>query len=176
MTEEKKRDYFRIGAVVKAHGIRGEMKVFPTTDDPKRFSLLKGKDVRFVTRHGEQRSVLIQGVKYFKNLVILKLDGIETPEEAERLRGGEFFVSREEALPLEEGEYYISDLIGLSVETEAGEAFGTLSDVLQTGANDVYEVDSIAHGKVYLPVIPDCVKQVDLEGGKVVVHIMKGLI
>lgn len=165
-------DLFRVGVIANTHGIRGEVKVFPTTDDPKRFEWLK--EVLLDTGT-EKIPLKISSVRFFKNLVIVKFKGINNINEIEKYKGKDLYVTRENAVPLEEGEYYIADIIGASVETEEGEPFGELKDVLETGANLVYVVEH--EGKeVLLPAIPDCVKEVDTEDKKVVVHIMRGLL
>lgn len=165
-------DLFRVGVIANTHGIRGEVKVFPTTEDPKRFEWLK--EVLLDT--GKENVLLeIQKVRYFKNLVIVKFKGIDNINDIEKYKGMDLYVTRENAIPLEEDEYYIADIIGAEVETEDGKQFGVLKDVLETGANLVYIVEH--EGKeVLLPVIPDCVKDIDTEKKKVVVHIMPGLL
>lgn len=165
-------DKFRVGVITNTHGLRGEVKVFPTTEDPERFRDLKevlldtGKD---------WLELEVSSVRFFKNLVIMKFKEFNSINEIEPYKGKDLYVSRENAIPLEEGEYYLADIIGATVVTEDGAVFGELKDVLETGANLVYVV--LHEGKeVLLPVIPDCVKNVDVEQGKVTVHIMKGLL
>ncbi len=165
-------DKFRVGVITNTHGLRGEVKVFPTTENPERFRDLKevlldtGKD---------WLELEVSSVRFFKNLVIVKFKEFDSINEIEQYKGKDLYVSRENAIPLEEGEYYLADIIGATVVTEDGAAFGELKDVLETGANLVYVV--LHEGKeVLLPVIPDCVKNVDVEQRKVTVHIMKGLL
>ena len=113
-------DLFRVGVIANTHGIRGEVKVFPTTEDPKRFEWLK--EVLLDT--GKEKMPLeIQGVRYFKNLVIVKFKGIDNINDIEKYKGMDLYVTRENAIPLEEGEYYIADIIGAKIETEDGEFF-----------------------------------------------------
>ena len=164
-------DLFRVGVIANTHGIRGEVKVFPTTDDPKRYEWLK--EVLLDT--GKEKLPLeISRVRFFKNLVIVKFKGIVNINDIEKYKGSDLFVTRENAVPLEEDEYYIADIIGAAVYTEDGEEFGILKDVLETGANLVYVIGH--EGKdVLVPAIPDCVKDVDVEGKKIVVHILPGL-
>lgn len=164
-------DLFRVGVIANTHGIRGEVKVFPTTDDPKRYEWLK--EVLLDT--GKEKLPLeISRVRFFKNLVIVKFKGIDNINDIEKYKGSDLFVTRENAVPLEEDEYYIADIIGAAVYTEDGEEFGILKDVLETGANLVYVIGH--EGKdVLIPAIPDCVKDVDVEGKKIVVHILPGL-
>lgn len=165
-------DKFRVGVIANTHGIRGEVKVYPTTEEPARFKKLK----QVLLDTGKEFLELeIASVRFFKNLVIVKFKGIDTINDIEQYKGMDLYVTRENALPLEEGEYYLADIIGARVLTEEGEDFGELTDILETGANLVYVVQH--EGKeVLLPVIPDCVKNVDVEKQEVVVHIMKGLL
>lgn len=165
-------DYFRVGVIANTHGIRGEVKVYPTTQDPSRFQNMK----EIILDTGEEKKVLqVASARFFKNLVILKFKGIDSINDIEKYKGMDLLVTRENAIPLEEGEYYIADVIGAKVITDTGEEFGELKDVLQTGANDVYVVEH--EGKeVLLPVIPDCVLERDLENKLVTVHIMEGLL
>jgi len=165
-------DLFRVGVIANTHGIQGEVKVFPTTEDPKRFEWLK--EVLLDT--GKEKMPLeIQKVRYFKNLVIVKFKGIDSINDIEKYKGMDLYVTRENAIPLEEDEYYIADIIGSEVNTEDGAFFGVLKDVLETGANLVYIVEH--EGKeVLLPAISDCVKDIDIEEKKIVVYIMPGLL
>ncbi len=165
-------DMLKVGIITKAHGIRGEVRVFPTTDDPARFSRLSSV---LVEAGGGVREAKVLGVKYSKNMVILKLEGIDDANEAERYRGRGLFVTRENAVELGEGEYFIADLIGLSVRSDEGEDLGELSDVLLAAANDVYVVRSRGGGEILIPAIRDCVKKVDLDAGEMVVHLLPGL-
>ncbi len=165
-------DFFRVGVIANTHGIRGEVKIFPTTDDVKRFDYLKEA---YIDAGKEKIKVELSNVRYFKNLVIVKFKGIDNINDIERYKGKDLLVTRENALPLEEGEYYLADIIGANVYTEDGNLFGSLEDVIETGANLVYSVQH--EGKeVLLPVIDDCVKEVNVEEKKVIVHIMKGLL
>lgn len=166
-------DFFRVGVISSTHGVRGEVKVFPTTDDVQRFKKLK--EVLLDT--GKEKLPLeIQGVKFFKQFAILKFKGYDNINDIEKYKGRELWVTRENAVPLEENEYYIADLIGLTVISDEDEELGTLTDVLQTGANDVYVV-KLKNGKEGLfPAIADCVQSVDIEKGIMVVHVMEGLL
>lgn len=163
----------QVGVISSTHGVRGEVKVFPTTDDVKRFKDLKHI---YLDTGKEQMSLEIEGVKFFKQFAILKFKGIDNINDIEKYKGRPLFIDREDAVELEEDEYYIADMIGISVFTEDGEEFGTLKDVMETGANDVYIIDSKDHGEVLLPAIKDCVLDVNIEEGKMTVHIMEGLI
>ena len=166
-------ELLQVGVVTQTHGIRGEVKVFPTTDDAGRFRDLKKV---FLDTGREKLPLEIQGVKFFKQFVIVKFKGLDTINEVERFRRCPLLVPREDAVPLEEDEYYIADMIGMQVETENGESFGTLKDVMETGANDVYVIDSISHGEVLVPAIKECIRKVDVAEGKMIVHLMDGLV
>lgn len=166
-------EFFRVGVISSTHGVRGEVKVFPTTDDVQRFKKLK--EVLLDT--GKEKLPLeIQGVKFFKQFAILKFKGYDNINDIEKYKGKELWVTRENAVPLEENEYYIADLIGLTVISDEDEELGTLTDVLQTGANDVYVV-KLKNGREGLfPAIADCVQSVDIEKRIMVVHVMEGLL
>lgn len=178
--EEKEEDLFRVGCVATTHGVRGEVKVYPTTEDPQRFK--KYKEVLLVDPVGHRkqdsmhlRCMHIESVKFFKQMVIIKFRECASMEEAERLRGAELYVPREKAVPLQKNEYYISDLIGMQVESEEGVQIGVLDDVLQTGANDVYVVKQADGKEILLPAIKECIKFVDVEARHMTVYLMPGL-
>ena len=157
----------QVGVISSTHGIRGEVKVFPTTDDPDRFRKLK----QVILDTGrEQKSLEIEGVKFFKQFVILKFNDIE------KYKGKSLYVTREHAVKLKKDEYFIADLIDMQVELEDGTAFGVLTDVMQTGANDVYCIRTEEHGEVLIPAIKDCILDVDVEAGKMKIHLLDGLI
>ena len=167
------KDLLQVGVITSTHGVRGEVKVFPTTDDPRRFKGLK----KVTLYTGKERKELhIQGVKFFKQFVILKFEGIDNINDVEKYKRCPLLVTREDAVPLEEDEYFIADMIGMEVATEDGEAFGTLKDVIGTGANDVYVVESLRYGDVLIPAIKECILSVDIEEKKMKVHLMEGLI
>ncbi len=166
-------DLLRVGVITSTHGIRGEVKVFPTTDDPQRFKKLKKCILQY---KNEKIELDVIGARFIKNMVILRFKQFDNINQVEKYRTAELYVSRADAVELEEGEYFICDLIGLRAEDEAGIVLGTVTDVLQTGANDVYEVTS-ENGKKYLfPAIRECILGVDLEAGVINVHVMKGLL
>ncbi|MDD3238932.1 MAG: ribosome maturation factor RimM [Lachnospira sp.] len=166
-------DFLRVGVITSTHGIRGEVKVFPTTDDPERFKKLK-KCVIAAKR--ENVEVEVQSVKYFKQFVILKFKGIDNINDVEQYVKSDLLVTRENAVALEPGEYFICDLIGLKVITDDNKELGTLKDVLETGANNVYVVDD-GHGKeILIPVIDQCILAHDLKNGTITVHLLDGLL
>lgn len=162
-----------IGQIVNTHGIKGEIKVTPFTNDITRFDDLKEV---YVKSKKESKLYKVEGVRYHKNMVLIKLEGINTPEQADLLRNAYLEVDREHAVPLEEGAYYIVDLIGLEVYTEEGKPLGKVDDIYNTGANDIYVIKDELGKQVLLPGIKDVIKNVDLEGGKITVHLIPGLI
>ncbi len=164
--------FLRVGVISSTHGVRGEVKVFPTTDDPARFKKLK--KVTVDAKQG-RTELEIAGVKFFKNQVILKFRGYDSIEAIEKYKGADLLVSREDAVPLEENENFIVDLIGMGVVTEEGESLGILKDVLKTGANDVYIVETADKRELLLPAIRDCVLDVNVEEKRMRVHLLEGL-
>lgn len=163
----------RVGVISSTHGVRGEVKVYPTTDDVNRFKSLKNV---ILDTGREHMDLEIQGVKFFKNMVILKFKGYDSIDDIEKYKGKDLLITRDQAVELGPDENFIFDLIGLRVVTEDGEDFGTLTDVIKTGANDVYEVKTAEGKEVLLPAIKECVLNVDLTEGIVTVHIMDGLL
>lgn len=163
----------KVGVITTTHGVRGEVKVFPTTDDAERFL-----DISYVLLDTgkEMLRLEIQGVKFFKNLAILKFKGIDNINDIEKYKGRDLWIPREEAQELGEDEYYIGDLIGMEVRLEDGTHFGVIKDVMETGANDVYVVTRDGEQEVLLPAIHECILAVDLDENVMTVHIMKGLL
>ena len=166
-------DLLKVGVITTTHGVRGEVKVYPTTDEPERFLDL---DYVLLDTGRELRRLDIKNVRFFKNLAILKFDGIDNINDIEKYKGRDLWIPREEAQELDEDEYYIADLLGMKVLLEDGSEFGTLRDVMETGANDVYIVDSVKHGEVLLPAIKECILDVDIKTNTMTVHLMKGLL
>ena len=165
-------DRFQTGVITGTHGLRGEVKVFPTTEDPARFLDLKEVILQMP---GQERRLRIRSVKFFKKFVILGFEGLNRIEDVERLRGCPLLVDRKDAIPPEEGEYYVADLIGLSVRTEDGTQIGTLKEVIETGANDVYAVEREGRKDLLLPAIPECILDIQPEQGFMTVYVMPGL-
>ena len=165
-------DLFKIGVVTTAHGIKGELKVYPTTDDPKRYKKLK--EVIVNSKH-KTETLKVQGVKFFKQFVILKLEGIDDMDTAYLYRNAELCVTRDNAVKCEKDEYFIADLIGIKVYDEDDNIIGEVTDVIQTGANDVYEIKREDDSLVYIPAIKECVLSVDIPSGRMNIHVMEGL-
>ena len=158
--------------ITGTHGLRGEVKVFPTTEDPARFLDLKEVILQMP---GQERRLKIRSVKFFKKFVILGFEGMDRIEDVERLKGAELLIPREEAIELEEGEYFIPDLLGLKVITDDGRELGSIADVIETGANNVYDVQDDKGGRILIPAIPQCILDVRLEEGEMTVHLLPGL-
>jgi 16S rRNA processing protein RimM len=165
-------DLLRVGVITSTHGIRGEVKVFPTTDDSQRFKELKKCLIQ--TRR-ENVELEVESVKFFKQYVILKFKGYDNINDIEQFVKKDLMVTRENAVELEPGEYFICDLIGLKVITDTGAELGTLTEVLETGANNVYEVTTPEQKTILIPVIDQCILAHDLEAGTVTVHMLDGL-
>ena len=166
-------DLLKVGVITSTHGIKGEVKVFPTTDDVKRFK----KGISLILETGkEQLDLEVEGVKFFKQFVILKFKGIDDINQIEKYKRKELFVTREHAVKLKKDEYFIADLIGLSVIDEEGNTIGVLGDVMETGANDVYVVKMADEKEVLIPAIKQCILEVNVEEGFLKVHMMEGLL
>ncbi|MDO4523382.1 MAG: ribosome maturation factor RimM [Eubacteriales bacterium] len=165
--------YLQVGVITSTHGVHGEVKVFPTTDDPRRFKKLKE-----VLAEGKRGNVPleIEQVKFFKNMVIVKFKGIDTPEQAMLYKSWPLLVTRENAVKLKPGEYFICDLIGLEVTEDTGRYLGKLTEVLQTGANDVYVVRMEDGKELLIPNIKDCIIEISLDENSMKVHLLEGLL
>ena len=162
----------RVGVISTTHGVRGEVKVYPTTDDVNRFKKLE----KVVLDTGREYIDLeISGVKFFKNLVILKFKSIDNINDIEKYNGKDLLVLREDAVALDENENYVADLIDLKVVTDDGKVLGYLTEVMETGANDVYVVETEDGQELLLPAIRDCILDVDLDEEVMTVHILPGL-
>lgn len=166
-------DIFQVGVITSTHGVHGEVKVFPTTDDVKRFKKLK----EVILDTGKEKLTLeIESVKFFKQMAILKFKGIDNINDVEKYRQKSLYVTRANAVRLNRDEYFIADLMGLKVLDEDEQEIGTLRDVMETGANDVYVIDMTDGRELLLPAIKQCILQVDVEAGFVKVHILDGLL
>lgn len=166
-------ELLKVGVITSTHGIRGEVKVYPTTDDLNRFTYLKDCIIDTGTK---RLPVQVEGCKFFKNQAILKFKGYDSINDIEKYKNASLLVTRENAVPLEEGEFYIADIINAKVYEENGNELGILTEVMETGANDVYVVQMKNGKEVLIPAIPDCILEVDIEEPKVVVHLMKGML
>ena len=164
-----KKQYIETGKVVGTHGVRGEVRVDPWCDTP---DVLCGFSHLYLDEAGE-KSLHILSARVHKNIVLMRLEGVQSIEQAEQLRGKTLYLNRAD-LKLKEGDYLIQDLLGCQAQDEKGRVFGTLTQVLRTGANDVWQVTK--EGKDYLvPAIAEVVRDVDVEAGRVVLRPMKGI-
>ena len=163
----------RVGVISSTHGIKGEVKVFPTTDDINRFKKLK-KVILDTGR--EHLDLKVVSVRFFRNMAIVKFKGIDNINDIEKYKGKDLLVTREDAVPLEENEYFVYDIIGSLVVTEEGDELGKLTEVLATGANDVYVVKTKEGKEILLPSIKECILDVNVEEKIIKVHVMDGLI
>jgi 16S rRNA processing protein RimM len=181
------KDYLRVGVLTSTHGIKGEMNVFPTTDDLERYKSLdrvfldmnsgKGSlDIKRATDDNKNLKELhVEGVKFFKGMAILKFTGIDRIEDVEKYKGMDLLVAREDAVSLAEGEHFIGDIIGLDVYGEDGAKLGKASDMLETAANNVLVVKTEAKKEILIPYVPEFIKDVDTENNRMTVHIIPGM-
>lgn len=167
----KKR--LEIGQIVNTFGIKGFVKIYPYVDDIQRFDDLKNIYVKI---RKQETKLEIEEVKYQKNMVLIKFKGIETVEQAEKLRNAYLEIDRSDAIALEEGQYFIADLLGLEVFLDTGEKLGVLEDIFNTGSKDIYVVKNELGKQFLLPYIDEVIKEIDLEKEKITVHLIEGLI
>lgn len=166
-------NFLRVGVITTTHGIKGEVKVYPTTDDINRFKNLK----QVILDTGKEHIELeVEGVKFFKQLVILKFKGIDNINEIEKYKGKDLLVTRENAIKLNKDEYFVYDIIGSTVITDQEEELGELVEVLATGANDVYVVKTKEGKEILLPSIKECILDIDIVKKFIKVHVMEGLL
>ena len=166
-------EVLQVGVITTVHGVRGEVKVFPTTDDVNRFKKLK----EVILDTGREKITLeIEGVKFFKQMVILKFKGIDTLDDVAKYRQAGLYVTRSNAMKLDRDEYFIADLIGVEVYDESDQLIGVLEDVIATGANDVYTIRMTDGRELLLPAIKQCVLDVDVQGRRMKVHVLEGLL
>ena len=164
--------YFEVGQIVNTFGVKGYLKVKHFTDDIERFEELK---TVYICKKNEMKKVEIEDVKYHKQMVLLKIKGIEDLNEAEKYKGLFLKIDRKDAKKLPEDTYFIADIIGLQVYTDEGELLGNVDDIFSTGSNDVYVVKNEIGKQILLPSIKEVLKEIDLENGKVIVHLIEGL-
>lgn len=165
-------DYIEIGKIINTHGVRGHVKVMPFTDYPERFR--KMKHIFLQKRNGELKEYGIEEVKYVKNTILLKLQGVNDMDQAQLLKDTVLVVERKDAVKLPKDTYYIFDLLGCSVY-EDQECLGVVTDVLQTGSNDVYVVKDENEKELLIPALGWVVLSVDIAQKKIQVQLPKGL-
>lgn len=162
-----------VGQIVNTFGIKGEVKVKPFTNDISRFDDLEKV---YIKTRKDEKIYKVENARYHKNMVLLKLEGINNPEQAEMLRNTFLEIDREDAIPLEEGTYFIADLIGLEVYTDEEKMLGKVEDIYNAGANDIYVIKDELGKQILLPGIDEVIKEVDFERNKIIVHLIPGLI
>lgn len=164
-------DYFVIGRIVNTQGIKGEMRVVPTTDVPERFKLLNSV---LIDKKGALQEYKVEGIRFHKQFVLLKIEGVDNMTDAEKFKNSEIKIPQEQALPLDDNEYYIKDLYEMSVITDEGENLGVIKDIIFTGANDVYVVRN-DESEILIPAIKQCILNVDIEKNEMKVKLLEGL-
>jgi 16S rRNA processing protein RimM len=175
-TQQPHPKYLLLGEILRPHGVRGELRVRVLTDYPERITHL---DTVYIGNDPDADAVSrfpIEALRMHQNYLLLKLEGVDDREAADQLRQLFVMVDLENAVPLEEDELYLFQLIGLHVETDSGQLLGKISEVLETGANDVYVVDSPTYGEILIPVLPDTIVHTDLDAGTIVVHLLDGIL
>lgn len=165
-------DLLEVGKIINTHGLKGEVKVAAWTDTPDVFEDIS---VVYIKSRNEYKQLTLSGIKYQKNNLIVKFRELNDINEAEPLKNSILYAERSELGELEEGVYYIADLIGVTVEKENGEILGEIKDVMQTGANDIYVVARNGKKDLLIPVLPDVVLSMDINEKKAVVRLMEGL-
>lgn len=160
-----------VGQIVNSYGIKGFLKVVPLVDNNNQFKEFKRL---YVQEKNTYKELKIEEIKFSKNLVLIKAEGIDTIEIATKFKNLYLFAKRED-IKLEKGAHFIVDLIGLEVYTEEGKFLGKLKEVLQPGANDVYVVKNEKNEQILIPVIPDVIKNIDIENKKIIVKLLNGL-
>ncbi|MDF2566567.1 MAG: rimM [Oscillospiraceae bacterium] len=168
---EEKSLYLEIGKIVSTHGIHGEVRVQPWCNTPEFLT-----EFYFLYLDRQKKRIEIERSRAQKNIVIMKIQGVDDIEQALALRNKIVYASRED-MELEEGSYFIQDLIGIKVidADNSEKSYGTLTDVLQTGANDVYQITDENKKEVLIPAIADVVIKTDLENNQMVIRPLKGL-
>lgn len=167
------KNLLQVGIITSTHGIRGEVKVFPSTDDVMRFKKLK----QVILDTGKEQLTLdIENVKFFKQFAILKFKGIDNINDVEKYKGNPLLVERKDAVKLKSDEYFIADMIGMKVYTDDEKEFGVLADVLETGANDVYVIRTEERQEILVPAIKQCILNIDIEKQEMRIHLLEGLI
>ena len=166
-------DFYNVGKIVNTHGIRGDVRVMPTTDFvAERFA--KGQDL-YLQQAGEPLKLIVESARQHKGFILVKFVGYDNINDVQAFCDHELMVSGKDQQPLEDGQYYYHQIIGLSVKTVDGEELGTIKEILSPGANDVWVVQRDGKKDLLLPVIDDVVKDVDLDAGEVTVELMEGL-
>lgn len=167
------QEEFRVGVISNTHGVKGELKVFPTTDDVLRFKRLK--NIRLVGNKRELEAE-IENVRFFKNMAIVKFVGYDDINDVIGFKGMDLIIDRNDAVELKENEYFISDIIGARVELEDKSPLGTVKNVIITGANEVFEIESEVYGIILVPSVKECIKKLDIKNNLLVVSLLDGMV
>jgi len=167
------QEFIEIGKIVNSYGIKGFMKIIPYTDDIRRFDQLKSI---YIEKKKQKIFFKIEEIKYQKNLVLIKLEGINSINDIEEYKNCYIKIERKNAINLPKDTYFIIDLIGLEVYTDKNILLGNIIDIFPTGSNDVYVVKDKLGKQVLLPAISEVIKDIDIQNKKVVVHLLPGLI
>lgn len=168
------QEYFQVGVISSTHGLKGEVKVYPMTEELHRFDDFMGQKL-YIDRDGRREEQTVASVRYFKNQVILRFEGLTDIDQVHPLRQAKLLIRRDQAIPLADGEYYVEDLLGLKVISDDGRELGIMKDVLTTGANDVYLVERAGRSDLMIPAIKDCILETRLEESYIRVHLLPGL-
>jgi len=168
MTEQ-----FKVGEIRSVHGVHGEAKVFVTADNPKRFTEIKQV---YVKGKGPEQILKIESVKFFRDMVILKFFGVDTPEEIRQYRGSGLYIDRKDAVPCKKDEFYVADLIVLSVKTDDGQELGIAADLYPTAGSHILVVKTREGKEILIPYVNEFVAEVNPAGGYITVHLMDGLV
>jgi len=166
-------EYLNIGQLVNTHGVKGELKAIALTDDPQRFLDLKWV---YIDKKGTLEKSIISSVKFLKRFVVLKFEGIDSIEAAEKLKGFYLKVDRANAVKLPKDSFFITDILGMQVYNENNELLGELSDIIQTGSNDVYIVKNKEGKEILIPALKSVVKEISLDDRRISVVLPKGLL
>lgn len=172
MKSNENKDLLQVGKIVNTHGIKGEVKVIPLTDDPERFHKLKWV---FLERNSKLEKIEIQSVRFFKTTMIVKFAGIDDMTTAEGLKELYMLIDRKDAVKLPEDSFFICDLIGCQVFDEQGEKLGELTNILKTGSNDVYVVKNEDNRDILVPALKSVVKEISIDDKRVIVSLPEGL-
>lgn len=167
------KERLEVGQIVNTFGIKGFVKIYPYVDDITRFDNLKNV---YIKSKKQEQKLEIEEVKYQKNMVLAKFKGIDTLDQAQNLRNAYVEIARKDAIQLEEGQYFIADLLGLPVFIDTGEKLGVLDDIFNNGSTDIYVVKNELGKQFLLPYIDEVVKDINLEEKKIIVHLIEGLV
>ena len=165
----KPNDFITIGVIIAPHGVRGDLRIMPRTDFPERFMHM---DACYI----DGKEYHVASARFHKQFVLASFKEIPDRNVAELFAKKEIQVRREDLVELPEGRYYIFDIIGLEVQDTKGNVLGTVTDVLQPGANDVYVVETSESEEILLPAIRDCILDVNVEEKRMTVHVLEGLL